>query len=221
MDIKRSAIQPSFTAQNSETQSSTSTAKTTPQTGIASSKDSFESVKQSPFQTNAAQIQTTAAPSSIQLPAVQKQMTSYLSGNDPGGNVFGMMMEYQKMMNKEARQDRATARQDSKLELASKSAKLGLESKKIGEAKTEAAARFGSAMAEASSEYLIGTSGKLLKGDVKNDIDVMSKSLDELKNSASEIMEKLVNESKSDDEVNSVNSRYKYLISWLTDDDKP
>jgi hypothetical protein len=220
MDIKRplsSSSQSTVTAQNSESKSISRSDKATPQTGIAGAKDSFESLKQSSFQTNLA----TVAPSHIQLPAVQKQMTSYMRGEDSSGNVFGMMMEYQKMMNKEARQDRKIARESNQHELLSKSAKLDVESKKINEAKTEAAERYGSAMLESSLENYIGVSGKLVKGDVAKDIDAMTSRLSELKKSASEIKERLAKEAKSDGEINSVNSRYQYLISWLDGDDKP
>src|SRR6185503_4884781 len=57
--------------------------------------------------------------------ARQKLVEKFGAGNvDVCGELFVVMMAYQKMMNKEAREDKKLQRQDKQLELAAKSEKL-------------------------------------------------------------------------------------------------
>ncbi len=142
MEIKRlqsSAIQQNVTEQNS----SSSSASANIQKGIASAKDGFEVVQQNPTQ-------ATPNSTSSQLPAVQKQISAYMSGQDSSGNLFAMMMEYQKIMNKEAREDRTSARQSAGSALASKSSQLGQQNKAIDQGMKEAGEKANVAMNEAS-----------------------------------------------------------------------
>jgi len=76
--------------------------------------------------------------------------------SDTTGGLFGVMMEYQKMMNKEAREDRKIARMDAELGLMGKESKLELEKNKIAEMRDEAAQRFGHGMATADIMTVVG-----------------------------------------------------------------
>ncbi len=77
-------------------------------------------------------------------------------GGDVMGNLFAVMIAYQKMMNKEARDDRKLARDDKALELQMKAGKLEMESKKIDQMKVEAGERFEHAMHAADMELVMG-----------------------------------------------------------------
>jgi hypothetical protein len=74
-------------------------------------------------------------------------------------SLFGVMMAYQKLAQKESREDRQLARSSPSLELQSKAGKLGLESSKIDAGKKEAAERFDQAMQAATSELVLGLVG--------------------------------------------------------------
>ena len=199
MEIKRvqsSAIQQNVTEQNS---SLTPSASAGIQKGIASAKDGFEVVQQNP-------IQPTPNSNSVQLPAVQKQISAYMSGQDNSGNLFPMMMDYQRMMGKEAREDRQLSQTAKQSELASQSAKLVQDNEAIDQG-----------MNEASLEFFIGQAGRLVKGDVQKDIDAMSNRLNELKNSADQIKAKLTSEATSEEQQITIDARYRSISNFLVD----
>ena len=73
------------------------------------------------------------------------------------GDLFALMISYQKMMNKESKEDKKIARDDKKLELAQKEAKLKQENVKIDQQKTEASQRYDQAMQAAEYELILGS----------------------------------------------------------------
>lgn len=77
-------------------------------------------------------------------------------GADPTTELFIVMMAYQKMMNKEAREDKKMQKEDKRLELANKENKLKIENTKIDEQKKEADEKADNAMNAASTEMWIG-----------------------------------------------------------------
>jgi hypothetical protein len=74
--------------------------------------------------------------------------------NDMLGNVFMVMMAYQKMLNKEMREGEKLAKEDAKIELKQKEAKLNNE--KIDAMKKEADERNRNSMEAANTELKIG-----------------------------------------------------------------
>ena len=79
-----------------------------------------------------------------------------LGGADPSMDLFVVMMAYQKMMNKEAREDKKMQTQDKRLELAGKESKLKMENTKIDQQKKEADEKADNAMVAAQTEMWIG-----------------------------------------------------------------
>jgi hypothetical protein len=112
-------------------------------------------------------------------------------------SVFSFIMEYQKMMNKEARQDRELARSSEHIRLSSKQSKLSSDDNEIKSAKGSRD-MYQVVDSEASLEFFIGNAGRLLKGDTQNDIDLMKSQLDELKKSQTQIQEKLIRNTRTD-----------------------
>ncbi|MCC6810289.1 MAG: hypothetical protein IT381_22860 [Deltaproteobacteria bacterium] len=84
------------------------------------------------------------------------QFLGSLAGSDPVGGLWAVMMEYQKMMNKENRDDRKLARADARTELALKAGKFELEKTKITQMKAEASERYEHAMTAANWEMGLG-----------------------------------------------------------------
>ena len=84
------------------------------------------------------------------------QFLGSMAGSDPVGGLWAVMMEYQKMMNKENRQDRALARADARTELTLKAAKFDMEKTKIVQMKDEARERYEHAMTAANWEMGLG-----------------------------------------------------------------
>ena len=76
--------------------------------------------------------------------------------SDPVMELFVVMMAYQKMVNKDAREDKKIARQDKDLALASKEAKLKMDNAKIDQQKKEANERADNAMIAAQTNLWIG-----------------------------------------------------------------
>lgn len=72
------------------------------------------------------------------------------------GNLFMVMMAYQKMLNKEAREDAKLAREDAKIELQQKAGKLNNENAKIDAMKREADERYNNSMEAANTELKMG-----------------------------------------------------------------
>ena len=138
---------------------------------------------------------------------------------DPAGNIFAFMMEYQKMLNKENRQDRQMQRADGQLELLSKEGQLNLDNEKIAEQQQEAGEKFSQSMTEASMEMFIGMASGLLKGDTQQDIHQMSSTLDALKQHASQMKDALL-QNADEESGKRIVSRYEYLTFMFGDDDK-
>ncbi len=208
MEIKSrisSAIQPKVSTENTETKNPAV------QAGVANIRDGFE--------TNATANSTnTASPSKLNF--VKQQMTNFMSSNSPGSStdsIFSVMMEYQKIMNKEAREEKKLDRDSKNLELASKQSKFSSDAE-IGSAKGSPD-MYQVVNQEASTEFFIGQAGRISKGDHQKDIDTMKSALDELKKSATDIKEEILQKSPDKDNVN---KRYEMLISWISsrkDDD--
>jgi len=85
-------------------------------------------------------------------------LRTYFSATDMDqmGSIFAVMMAYQKLMNKEAREDRKQSIADQRLELKEKDAKLDQEKTKIEQQKIEAAERYDNAMNSANRQTTIG-----------------------------------------------------------------
>lgn len=76
----------------------------------------------------------------------------------PDGNssAFATMLEYQKMMSKEAREDRAIAKTDKSAALAAKDGKLKLDTRQIDAQHQEAREKADAAMASANAQLTLG-----------------------------------------------------------------
>jgi len=77
------------------------------------------------------------------------------AGN-PEGGLWSVMIDYQRMLNKERRSDNSQSRQDARVELKEREAKLALEKEKIEAMKAEAGERFDHAMSAANKEMAMG-----------------------------------------------------------------
>jgi hypothetical protein len=189
--------------------------------GITSMKDSVETYSGDSF---SAVVGKSSSPS-MDLQDLMNDVRSFLTDQgpmnvqDPVGGIFAFMMEYQKLMNVEARQDHKMQRASSQLELLSKDAQLDLQNTKIDEQKQEAAEKFSTAMNEVSLEFIIGLAGNLVKGGTQKDLHQMSTALDALKQHAAQVKDQLLQ--KADEESGQkIVSRYQYLNSLLGDDNK-
>lgn len=75
---------------------------------------------------------------------------------DVCGGIFAVMMAYQKMMNKEAREDKKISRMERDVELSAKSEKIKMENQKIDQMKQEAQEKADQQMQAAQAEMWIG-----------------------------------------------------------------
>ena len=204
MEIKSrmtSSIQPKVTSENVETKNPAI------QSEVASVRDGFETSKAS-----SPQFQQPTE-SSTKLDFVKKQMGNFMTSSSsagPSDSIFSVMMEYQKLMNKEAREDQKLARDSEKNRLTANQSKLFSDSE-ISSAKGSRD-MYQVVDQEASMEFHIGQAGRLVKGDTQSDIDSMKNRLDELKKSAAEVKEEILQKSSDQDNVN---KRYDMLISWI------
>lgn len=73
------------------------------------------------------------------------------------GDLFVAMMAYQKMVNKEIREDAKITRENKQSELNAKESKLELENAKIDQVKNEAGEKYEHAMDAATIEMVLGT----------------------------------------------------------------
>ena len=97
----------------------------------------------------------------------KKKLRGKFSVNDLTGTaeLFMVMIEYQRMMNKEAREDRKMANQDRQVELVSKENKLKSDNAKIDQMKQEAQQKADNQMSSANTDLWIGIiSGVLSTG---------------------------------------------------------
>jgi hypothetical protein len=72
------------------------------------------------------------------------------------GGLFAVMIEYYRLMNKEAREDQKLQQKSKQLELAAKDRKLAEDNKKIDEQTKEANEKYDRAMTAANAEMAIG-----------------------------------------------------------------
>lgn len=79
-----------------------------------------------------------------------------LTKGESADTIFLVMLEYLKMLQKEAREDRKRATASTDAALAAKEAKIQLDSSKIADQKREAEKRFDAAMQAANLELLLG-----------------------------------------------------------------
>lgn len=79
-----------------------------------------------------------------------------IGAGNPEGGLWSVMIDYQKMLNKERRSDSSQSRQDVRFELKEKEGKFGLEKEKIDAMKAEADERFDHAMSAANKEMGMG-----------------------------------------------------------------
>lgn len=206
MEIKSrmtSSIQQNVSTENNETKPSAPAV----QAGVANLRDGFETSKAS-----SAQFQPPTE-SSTKLDFVKKQMGNFMTSSSsasPSDSIFSVMMEYQKLMNKEAREDHELARDSAKNRLTANQSNLFSDAE-ISSAKGSRD-MYQVVDNEASLEFLVGQSSRLLKNDTKNDIDAMSDRLDELKKSAAEVKAEILQKGSDQDNVN---KRYDMLISWI------
>lgn len=208
MEIKSrmtSAIQPKVTSENVENKNPAV------QSGIGNVKDGFES----------AGINAARSESKSQLSFVKQQMGNFMVSNsavNSNDSIFSVMMEYQKTMNKEAREDHKLARASESIKLSVKQSKLLSNDDEIKSAKGSQD-MYQVVDQDAAMEFYIGQAGRLMKGDNKKDIESMKSALDELKKSADEIKQEILQKNPDKDHVN---KRYDMLISWISsrkDDD--
>lgn len=92
---------------------------------------------------------------------ISLQDVKAMTQGDSMGCIFVVMMEYLKMLQKEAREDRKTARTEAELSLAAKAGKIDQEEAKIEAQKREAEERFQHAMTAANSEMAMGIASGL------------------------------------------------------------
>ncbi len=94
-------------------------------------------------------------------PKMSIQDVRTMAAGDSAGTLFVVMMEYLKMVLKEARGDAKIQRSQAELALAEKEGKLAQEKGKIDAQKREAEERFNNAMASANLEMLMGMASGL------------------------------------------------------------
>lgn len=224
MDIKNiPKLSETQAAPEFEKRVSSSSTVASDSSGIAGIKDSTEVYSGDSFSAVIGKSSANTPP--IDLEELKNDVTNFLTDQgpmnlqDPAGNIFAFMMEYQKMLNKENRQDRQMQRADGQLELLSKEGQLNLDNEKIAEQQQEAGEKFSQSMTEASMEMFIGMASGLLKGDTQQDIHQMSSTLDALKQHASQMKDALL-QNADEESGKRIVSRYEYLTSMFGDDDK-
>jgi hypothetical protein len=79
-----------------------------------------------------------------------------MGGSNDIDGIFAVLLEYQKDVAKEAREDARAARAERRTELEAKAVKLELEAQKIDQMRTEAKERFDAAMRVANAELIMG-----------------------------------------------------------------
>lgn len=206
MEIKSrmtSSIQQNVSTENNETKPSAPAV----QSGVANLRDGFETSKAS-----SAQFQPPTE-SSTKLDFVKKQMGSFMTSNSAASandSIFSVMMEYQKLSNKEVREDQKLARDSEKNRLTANQSKLFSDSE-ISSAKGSRD-MYQVVDQEAALEFYIGQAGRLVESDTHKDIDSMKNRLDELKKSAAEVKAEILQKGSDQDNVN---KRYDTLISWI------
>lgn len=89
-------------------------------------------------------------------PKISLQDVKTMTQGDSMSCMFVVMMEYLKLLQKDAREDRKLTRADADLSLAAKAGKLDQEKSKIEAQKREAEERFEHAMAAANLEMVLG-----------------------------------------------------------------
>ena len=90
--------------------------------------------------------------------ALQKKfsVSSGAGGSNPVDGLWAVMMAYQKILNRDAREDKKIARRDAREALKAKEAKMDATIQSIEQQQREARERFDRAMAAADSEMWIG-----------------------------------------------------------------
>lgn len=87
----------------------------------------------------------------------------YLKGQDSLDTVMVMLFEFQRMLQKERREDRKQQRIDKEIALASKQRKLGMEREKIDRMKAEADEKFENLMTSADAAMIMGIISGLIQ----------------------------------------------------------
>jgi Type VI secretion system/phage-baseplate injector OB domain len=134
---------------------------------------------------------------------------SQVGSDDVTGSLFSFMMEYQKTMNKENREDKKLQKNDQELELQLKSDKLDREVEQIQQSMDEAMEKFDSAFGEASYEMLIGLAGSLMKADQSEQLKQMGAMLDQLRQAKEGILSEI---SQKQDSISVTTS---FLTEWI------
>ena len=123
MEIKNKAQSSLINQVASETTPASPAASSAPKTssGLGAVKDGFEARKPDPF---GSLVATTPAknPLAAKFQESKSEIAGFIGGQGVAGGgfpatdgLFGAMLAYQKMMNKDAREDKKLARADSKL----------------------------------------------------------------------------------------------------------
>ncbi len=89
---------------------------------------------------------------------VNGQVASFTGGASPVDNLWAVMLAYQKMLNKEAREERKTSRSDAAVEVKLKENKMALDNTKIDQQKQEANERYNNSMQAANTQSSTGIS---------------------------------------------------------------
>jgi len=93
-----------------------------------------------------------------------------LGGGNPVDGLWAVMLAYQKMLNKEAREDRKMNRADAALEIKNKENMLAIDNKKIDQQKQEANEKYDNAVQAANTELTTGvvsTSAQMANGKLQ------------------------------------------------------
>ncbi|HET6267881.1 MAG TPA: hypothetical protein VFG11_09195 [Acidobacteriota bacterium] len=112
---------------------------------------------------------------------VRNTVSSALNGESPVGDLLQVMIEYQKMMNKENREDKKIPRADQRFDLTLQDAELDREKEKIGQAQQESTQKFNNAFDEASYEMLLGAFSAMQQADHSEQLNQMGQRLDQLR----------------------------------------
>ena len=116
-------------------------------------------------------------PGKFDLSWVRNQLGMLSNGigtENPEGGLWAVMLAYQKIMNKEAREDRKISRTSKELEVKNKEAKVASDNKAIDQQKRESNEKYDNAMNAANTELktgVISTSNQVATNQLRTNPD--------------------------------------------------
>jgi len=121
-------------------------------------------------------------------------------GTDNSGSIFDVMLEYQKLMNKESREDHKIAHDERAVEFTSNNDKLDHETASIADQQHEASERYDSAMQNAHAELWTGVaSGSMQIGE--NGTASLQAELDRPVNDLQQVMSEMARLQQNEDDT--------------------